>query len=189
MKRLLFFLSLLVVLLFLPFDCHAYTYEDAEEAAISTPFVHDTNLYPYAFIGGNGSQFGMIVSNKPMLVNDSRTALGFLDETNCQTYSLVTNDDGATWHWQLGRAYTVSNNLNFWGNFRVPLRSTYNVYDRNGNLFFQHTPVWMMNLSPGMILSPLLVSLGGLAKLLIPFLICVLAFWKGWGTLLKLSKV
>ena len=70
--------------------------------------------------------------------------------------------------------------------------SSYDVLDNEGTLFFQVTPLGVGSLALiAMRLNlteEITTTLVGLLKLLIPFLICLIGFWKGWHLLLKILR-
>lgn len=78
--------------------------------------------------------------------------------------------------------YDLANNI---------IYSSFDIYNSDGTLFFQKTPLSQGTLAPIMgeakpMMKEITTTLVGLLKSLIPFLICLLAFWKGWHLLSKI---
>lgn len=68
--------------------------------------------------------------------------------------------------------------------------SSKGIYNNDGTTFFMNPPVQQgvvaQKLEEVEMLDPITTTLVGLAKLLIPLLICLLGFWKAWQLLLKI---
>ena len=67
------------------------------------------------------------------------------------------------------------------------LYSKFDIYDGNDNVFFQRTPVGQLvkvvTLEEA---KEIPLTIVGLAKFLIPLLICLISFWKGWQILSRI---
>lgn len=109
-----------------------------------------------------------------LIQTESCKILAFKDVNNPNSYTLVDGHDYV--------GYTNADCI-IW--------SSFDIYNEDSTLFFQVTPLSKGILAPIMgevkpITKEIVITLVGLLKLLIPFLICLLGFWKGWKILLKI---
>lgn len=117
-------------------------------------------------------------------INANEAFNGYLF-TYDSSYTLTSSEEVVNATWRDRNCGFIDNNVGV---------SSMNIYTDNTftEIFFQGSPVTepATELAPILekveMMEPIITTIVGLAKLLIPLLICLLGFWKAWRLLLKI---
>lgn len=148
----------------------------------------------YIYLGPNNntflvSYFYTYVSNKkPVIIADEAITYNYTGSSTYY-YTYILNNDDSTWSSYDNGTSESGNTISHTPYYDI-YYSEIDIYNKSGDIVFQVPPVQQRVVAQKLegveMKEPIITTIVGLAKLLIPFLICLIGFWKGWQLLLKI---